>query len=77
MNKIIFENKEQYNEWIDHLNESYYNLKWNFLGGNPNKFPLMIVFQIKYGTKVISSTGKWKRSNDQIEFCIINENLKK
>jgi hypothetical protein len=74
MNNIIFVNKEQYNEWIDQLNESYRNLKWQFLGGNPNKFPLMVVFQIKFGIEV-SSTGKCKHSNDQIEFCIINENL--
>lgn len=57
MNNIIFENKEQYNEWIDQLNESYRNLKWQFLGGNPNKFPLMVVFQIKFGIEV-SSTGE-------------------
>lgn len=75
MNKITFKNKEQYNEWVDQLNESYHNLKWEFLGGNPNKFPLMVVFQIEYGIKVFSS-GEWKHSNDQIEFCIINENLK-
>lgn len=75
MNNITFETKEQYNEWIDQLNESYHNLKWKFLGGNPNKFPLMIVFQIKFGIEVSSSTGEWKHSNDQVEFCIINENL--
>lgn len=74
MNTIIFENKKQYNEWIDQLNESYRNLKWKFLGGNPNKFPLMVVFQIKFGIEVFS-TGEWKHSNDQVEFCIINENL--
>lgn len=76
MNTIRFETKEQYNEWIDHMNEKHRYLNWKFLGGNPDRFPLMVVYNIKYGYGPHLSNGVFYKGGDKIEFCIVNENLK-
>lgn len=73
MNKIIFENENEYSEWSNHIEKTHYHLKWKFLGGDPNKYPMMVVYNIEYD--IVVEEGNWSHSGDCIEFCIVNENF--
>ena len=77
MNKIIFESKTDYSEWIEYMNQTHHSLTWKFLGGNPNEFPLMVVYNLDYGYGPHLENGVFHKGNDKIEFCIVNENFKK
>lgn len=61
MNHVKFYSKLQYEDWISYMQEKYNN--WKFLGGNPNKYPLMVVYNISHDP-------------DEFCFCIVNDGIK-